>query len=218
MSEKYKTSLVFKISVLVLSLMLIACLSVRITYSRYISQSNYEIGYLAQAKAPIYLDSNEASDKILFEPTQWQMGNGQLSGTFTLSNIAEDGAQPPDKDARFRIRAFVMEGAQTELNAEGEDKQETEILTPEITLLADNENVEHPSKAETIKENTDFYKKNQKNGQFYCFYESIDEQNESDELEFLLQGGKSSSLTFKVTLYNAQISSSQIFICLERVK
>lgn len=212
MNLKCKKSLVFKISVFLLVIMSVLTLTIGKTFARYITEISKIITFSPQSRSVIYLNLVKAEEKKLIGLSDWQKGVNQMSSSFTFSNAYQQGNQVPQQDIVFRIRAYVADD--TAAVQPDNLNQQTESAPIEI-LLSYGEYV-YPSKTEVINEKTDFYKQNQCKGQFYCFYDSVQAQT-SNELTFRLAGKKCSETTFTLTVYDTQISTEQIFICVEQI-
>lgn len=204
MNLKCKKNLVFKISALLAIIILSLSLTFGSTFARYMTEIARDVVFSPKTDAAIYLNSNKAPDRTLIAPEQWQMGVNQMSSTLTLSNAAPDSTEPAQQDIAFRIRVYLAD-----------DSSQEQITAPEITLSVDG--AVCPSKIQALNDKTDFYKQNQKKGKFYCFFDSV-QADISSELEFVLLGKQNSQLTFTLIVYDTQISTEQIFVCVERIK
>ena len=195
---------VIKLSALLLSIVLTVVLTVGTAYGRYITEIARNIVFSSQSVQKIYLNSKEISNRTLIGPLEWQKGVNQMSSSLTFSNTAHDSEETPQQDVTFRIRAYVVA-----------DPTQQEENAPEITLSQGN--TTYPSKIQSISEKTVFYKNNQKNGNFYCFFDSV-QAAASDELQFSLAGRQKSEIAFTLTVYNTEISEERIFVCIEQIK
>jgi hypothetical protein len=149
---KYKDNLVFKISVLLLVIVLSLALMFCVTYGRFFTQTNRDISFSAKPLTHIYFGASQVSDSTPFQISQWTQTANLLSGNFTLSNTINTGDELPLDDVSFCVRVYIAE----------QDFEGGISGTPaEITLLTDQ--VTCFSKVETINQNTDFYNKMETN-------------------------------------------------------
>ncbi len=202
---KYRTGLVFKISVLLFVIALMSVLTFCVTYGRFLTQTNRDIGFSAKPLAPIYYETSQISDRTSFELSNWTQTTNLLSGNFTLSNTLNDG-EVPLEDAAFCVRIYV---------AEQDSGGYIDITSADVTLSTDQKTCF--SKVETINQNTDFYKENEKEGRFYCFYDSNEDKTTSNESMFILKGNQKSELTFTVSIFDTEVGTEQIYICIKRL-
>lgn len=206
MNKNSNRKFIFKMLILLTVFSLAVTLAVTATYSRYITESNYDIGFSAESYPQILLDGNEIEERALIQVTQWQQGAEQITASFTLSK----GETSQDEDTNFCIRVFVTP---KETDAENQTF-ETENL--EITLLVNNE--VYISAAETLSQNAALYKENQTEGQFYCFYESTETAAQLNEHIFNFAQGESAEFYFTLNVHSSDISSEQILIYVESFK
>ncbi len=202
---KYRTSLVFKISVLLLVIALMLVLTFCVTYGRFLNQTKRDIDFSAKPLTPIYYGTSQITDETSFQLSDWTQATNLSSGSFTLSNMLNDG-EAPLEDVAFCVRIYV---------AEQDSEGYIDINSADVTLSTDQKTCF--SKVETINQSTDFYKKNQKDGKFYCFFDSNEDKTTSNESRFILKGNQKSELTFTVTIFNTEVSTEQIYICIKRL-
>ena len=201
---KYRTGLVFKIFVLLLVIVLMSVLTFCVTYGRFLTQTNRDISFSAKPLAPIYFGTSQILDETSFQLFNWIQTTNLLSGNFTLSNMLNDG-ETPLEDVAFCVRIYV---------AEQDSGGYIDITSADVTLFTDQKTCF--SKVETINQNTDFYKMNQKQGKFYCFYDSNEDKTTSNESSFILKGKQKSELTFTVSIFDTEVNTEQIYICIKR--
>lgn len=203
---KYKDNLVFKISVLLLVIVLSLTLMFCVTYGRFFTQTNRDISFSAKPLTHIYFGASQVSDSTPFQISQWTQTANLLSGNFTLSNTINTGDELPLDDVSFCVRVYIAE----------QDFEGGISGTPaEITLLTDQ--VTCFSKVETINQNTDFYNKNEQDGKFYSFFGSNEDKTASNEYIFILRGNQHSKTTFTVTIFDTTIDTQQVFFCIKRL-
>lgn len=195
---------VIKLSALLLAIVLTIVLAVGTTYGRYITEIARKVVFSSQSGQKVYLNSKEISNRTLVGSLEWQKGANQMSSSLTFSNTAPESEGALQQDVTFRIRAYVVA-----------DSSQQEENAPEITLSQGN--TTYPSKIQSVSEKTDFYKKNQKNGNFYCFFDSV-QAEVTDELRFSLAGRQKSEIAFTLTVYDTEISEERIFVCIEQIK
>lgn len=205
MISKYRASVVFKIFVLLLVIALVLFLTFCITYSRFLTQTNHDIGFSAKPLAPIYYETSQISDRTSFQISNWTQTTNLLSGNFTLSNTLNDG-ETSLNDVSFCVRVYV---------AEQDLEGDIDISSVDVTLSTDQKTCF--SKVETINQNTDFYKENEKEGRFYRFYDSNEDKTTSNESCFILKGNQKSELTFTVTIFNTAVDTEQIYVCIKHL-
>ena len=205
MNKNSNRKFIFKMLILLTVFSLAVTLAVTATYSRYITEYDCGIGFLAKNHSQILLDDTEINERELISVLQWQQGAEQLSCTFALSKD-----ETSQEDFGFYIRVFVTP-SETEADLQ---TYETENL--EITLLLNNE--VYISAPENLSQNTGLYQKDQKEGQFYCFYESAETAAQSNEHIFNFAQGESAEFDFTLNVHSSDISSEQIFIYVESFK
>lgn len=217
--SKNSKKIVFKTAILLLMLFTAVTFTFTATYSRYITESEHSIGFLAKKQPQILLDGVEVANRTLISVSNWAQGVEQINGKFTLNakNLSED------EKLNFYIRAFIVKEEETE-NTETVD--DTELLetaeqqaaapVTEITLVS-QEKV-YPSSCFEVNPEAEFNIKNNKQGEAYFFFDSVDAAPQPSEQIFTLTGESEQALDLEINVYNSEIKSENVYICIEIIK
>ncbi|MBQ8338107.1 MAG: hypothetical protein IJY33_03080 [Oscillospiraceae bacterium] len=208
MGSKHKISLLLSIMAFLLTGAIIISLSVGVTYGRYSTQKAHNLSYLAGKVPSVYNGGQEILKQTLFQSDGWTMTEQGQTCSLALSNVSADSTQPPAEDCRFQIRAFIPD-------VTGDDDTVSR-QTLEFTVSVGEKT--YKSKAYSVSNDTMFYSKHQKNGWYYCFYESLDGTTAKNEAEYCLEGGKASTLPITVTVESSVIDYSKIWFYVVYVK
>ena len=205
MNIDYKNKIISKTYLIVLSLITVAVLIVGTAFGRYLTQSEHRVGFLAEKPTNIYLNQSQLLNKTHFQPQMTQV-DGKITSIFTLSNY-ELQANPEAKEVKFYIRAFVarQEGYLPVEGAPG----------VQLSLSDDVNNVLYSSTAEKVNTKTDFYKTNEKYGEYFRFYET---QQQDSEKIYALEGDSNREITFTLIAKDIDFSVDALFVYVELVK
>lgn len=205
MSVDYKNKIMSKVYLISISLIVAAVLLVGTAFARYLTQSEHNVGFVAEKPTKIYLNDEELLNKTLFQPQMTQI-DGEITSIFTLKSFeTEEGDE--QKPIKFKLKAFVVRN---------EDYAPVEDAPPVQITLSDSVNsLPYSSKAETVNKKTDFYKTNQKNGQYFSFYEP---QQQALEKIYTLGGQQNSEITFTITAKDIDFAVNDLYVCVELVK
>lgn len=211
MMAKLSKSFVIKASILLISVLTILSLLVGVTHSRYLTESNHDIGFKANLNPPILLGDTPIGERTLIPLSSWNIGVEQINNHFTLK------CSPEAKDESFCIGVFVENEVDDSQAEPTETVELTEKSAIEITLGLDDNT--YTSTEREVDKNADFYLKNQKEGKLYSFYDNADILPDRSENVFVFRKGEESTLDFTLNVYNANINlSDKIFIYIERLK
>ncbi len=201
MGSKHKISLLLSIVAFLLTGAIIISLSVGVTYGRYSTQKAHDLSYLADKALAVYNGGQEILKQTLFQPAEWTLTEKGQSCSLAMSNVSNDSTQPPSQDANFQIRAFIPD-------VTGDDDTVSRQTLEFIVSVGEKT---YKSKAYSVSNDTMFYSQQEKNGWYYCFYESLDGTTAKNEAEYCLEGGKASTLPITVTVESSVIDYSKIW-------
>ena len=205
MSVDYKSKITSKVSLISISLITVAVLLVGTAFARYLTQSEHNVGFVAEKPTKIYLNDQELLNKTLFQPQMTQI-DGEITSIFTLKNFQTE-VNSEAKPIKFNLKAFVVRS---------EDYVPVEDApSVQITLSDSVNNVAYTSKAETVSKKTDFYKTNQKNGQYFNFYES---EQSATEKTYTLSGQQNSTITFTIAAKDIDFAVNDLYVYVELIK
>lgn len=208
---KYSKSFVIKASIFLIALITTAALLFGTTYSRYLTESNHDIGFKAEANPQILLGDTAVSERTLLSFSNWGVGVSQINNNFTLK------CNTATQDVSFYLRVFVENKADDSQTETVEITEQVEVTPIEITLSF-NDAIYNTTERE-VNPNADFYLKNQKEGKLYSFYDNSDSSPEPIESVFTFPAGKETTIDFTLNVYNADINlSDNIYILIERLK
>jgi hypothetical protein len=211
MMAKYSKSFVIKSLILLIILVIALSLSLGSTYSRYLTESNHDIGFKAEANPQILLNDTVAGERTLLSISSWDVGVSQINNDFTLKCNAKT------QDVSFYLRVFVENKADDNQTETVEITEQVEVTPIEITLSF-NDAIYNTTERE-VNPNADFYIKNKKEGKLYSFYDNSDVSPKPIESVFTFPAGKETTLDFTLNVYNADINlSDNIYIFIERLK
>ena len=204
--------IVFKSAVFVLTLFTALALTFTATYSRYITESDHDIGFRAKQQVKISVNGDDKDDRTLVSFWQWDnldWTNGvPQNGSFNLSLKEEYGVDGVD----FYIRTFIDKSGA--LNS-GEGEQPSQPPEVSLTLGDDTYNSimgEADSESYFNANSETAYE-----GYLYRFCDNLAD-SEPREHVFHLQPGESHELDFVLNVYNTEILSDKIYICIEIIK
>lgn len=205
--------IVFKSAVFVLTLFTALALTFTATYSRYITESDHDIGFRAKQQVKISVNGDDIDDRTLVSFWQWDNldwtdGIPQKKGSFNLSLNKDYGVDGVD----FYIRTFIDKSGA--LNS-GEGEQPSQPPEVSLTLGDDTYNSimgEADSESYFNANSETAYE-----GYLYRFCDNLAD-SEPREHVFHLQPGESHELDFVLNVYNTEILSDKIYICIEIIK
>lgn len=205
--------IVFKSAVFVLTLFTALALTFTATYSRCITESDHDIGFKAKQQVKISVNGDDKDDRTLVSFWQWDNldwtdGIPQKKGSFNLSLKEEYGVDGVD----FYIRTFIDKSGA--LNS-GEGEQPSQ--PPEVSLTL-GDNTYNSLMGEADSES--YFNANSETayeGYLYRFCDNLAD-SEPREHVFHLQPGESHELDFVLNVYNTEILSDKIYICIEIIK
>lgn len=212
MVKKNKKFLLKTVSLL-LTFFIVVSLVFTATYSRYLTESEHNIGFLAKKQPTILFNGAEINERTLVSIWDWPSGVNQINGKFNLSaaNLSEG------ESIDFRIRAFIeKDGALPYSQTDGMALTQENELHTEVSLTLGNESFN--SVVHSVDPETNFYIKNGFSGDVYRFYNNLQEDLHENEHVFQLKAGKSGELDFVLNVYDTEIITSKIYICIEIVK
>ena len=205
--------IVFKSAVFVLTLFTALALTFTATYSRCITESDHNIGFKAKQQVKISVNGDDKDDRSLvsfweWTDLYWTNGVPQKKGSFNLSLKEDYGVDGVD----FYIRTFIDKSGT--LNS-GEGVQPSQ--PPEVSLTL-GDNTYNSLMGEADSES--YFNVNSETayeGYLYRFCDNLAD-SEPREHVFHLQPGESHELDFVLNVYNTEILSDKIYICIEIFK
>lgn len=226
--KSFNKNVFLKIAVILLSVIITVVLMFSATYSRYITTIDKNIGFKAKSQSKILLGEVEVNPNTLINLTELTQGVDQLNGDFTLSaqGLGEG------ENIKFNLRVFSekIDPSDSSVNDESNttnnnlfdkptleyEEEPPEDRPPiEMTLLCGDNT--YTSLESEINIDSDFYKKNQKQGICYFFYDSSDDSQQNEHI-FQFGAGENSSLDFTLNAYNAYKKLDKIYIYIETQK
>jgi len=232
MDRNNKISLLVQLSIIPLAIALVVCLSIGIARGRYSTQFGQSVQYYADEPPTVYVNNVLSQGTVRLLPDNWQTTEEKLECSFLLSNVDLSLDQPEERDLKLRVRLFIPElpaeavaAAEAEsVPAEGETSSaeqapEEPLREDELsfTLTLGNGGKTYQSQVAVLQEGTPFYQEGA-DGWYYCFYEVVNGQPTSEEAAYLLEGGKSSMLTFTLTGTNPALDPSRIQVFIDQAK
>lgn len=201
MDMDYKNKIISKAYLILILLITVSALAVGVTFGRFLTQSEHSLAFSAEKPTKIYLNEAELLNKTLFQPQMTRVGN-EITAVFTLKNYGPETAQDA-KTAKFHIRAFI-------------EKQDGSAPSLVQMDFSDNvNNVVYSSKIEPINENTNFHITNNKNGQYFRFYEK---GQQNFEKIYTLGGEENGEITFTMVAKGIDFDEEDLSFYLELVK
>lgn len=205
--------IVFKSAVFVLTLFTALALTFTATYSRCITEIDHNIGFKAKQQVKISVNGDDKNDRTLISfwdwtDPDWTDGVPQKKGSFNLSLKEDYGVDGVD----FYIRTFIDKSGT--LNS-GEGVQPSQ--PPEVSLTL-GDNTYNSLMGEADSES--YFNVNSETayeGYLYRFCDNLAD-SEPREHVFHLQPGESHELDFVLNVYNTEILSDKIYICIEIFK
>ncbi len=213
MMAKKNEKFLFKVVILLLTFFIAISLVFTATYSRYLTESEHNIGFLAKKQPQILFNGAEIDDRALISIWDWTQGENQINGKFNLS-VAN---LPEGEGVDFYIRAFIKSSS-AEPTIQNEEVELTQEVTQptEVSLTLGNDTFN--SAAHSIDDEADFHIKNGFSGDVYHFFANEQLDPHENEYVFHLEEGENAELDFVLNVYDSEIITNRIYICIEIVK
>ncbi len=208
MAKNCKTFL-FKTVILLLIFFTAVSLTVTQTYSRYLTESEHDIGFTAKQQPKISFNGDDKDDRTLIRIWEWNDGAQQINGKFNLSLKESFGVDSVD----FYIRAFIEKNSV--LSDENGEQQVIQSAEVSLTLGAYSYNsVLSEANAESYinASGEKVYE-----GYIYRFCDNVVNENPQEHV-FHLETGQSNELDFVLNVNDTEIITDKIYICIEKVK
>lgn len=207
--------IVFKSAVFALTLFTALALTFTATYSRCITEIDHDIGFKAKQQVKISFNGAVIDDRTLvsfwgWTDPDWIDGVPQ-NGSFNLSLKENYGVDGVD----FYIRTFIDKSGI--LNSDSESSEQQTMQPPEVSLTL-GDNTYNSLMGEADSES--YFNVNSETayeGYLYRFCDNLAD-SEPREHVFHLQPGESHELDFVLNVYNTEILSDKIYICIEIFK
>lgn len=205
--------IVFKSAVFALTLFTALALTFTATYSRCITEIDHDIGFKAKQQVKISVNGDDKNDRTLISfwdwtDPDWTDDVPQKKGSFNLSLKKDYSVESVD----FYIRAFIDKSGT--LNS-GEGVQPSQ--PPEVSLTL-GDNTYNSLMGEADSES--YFNANSETayeGYLYRFCDNLADSKPREHV-FHLQPGESHELDFVLNVYNTEILSDKIYICIEIFK